>query len=104
MTHRVLVLLLASLFAGCSGQISAADDDSDAASGVDGGADGGPAGPTFAVTGTTKDYSGGDPLPAIALATEGLDPQLQTESDVAGAFALQGVPASSSFYFHAMPS
>jgi hypothetical protein len=98
-------MILAVLFAsGCSGQVSAADDDSDPT------ADGAPVGPdaapgtTYAVTGTTKDYSSSDPLPDIALATEGLVPALQTQSDPAGAYTLAEVPASSSFYFRAMPS
>lgn len=69
------------------------------------GADAAPAGSpdaapvaSIAVTGTTMDYFGADPLPASTYATEGMTPALHGTTGADGGFTLDNVPPASSFY------
>lgn len=89
-------LLAAAAAAGCAGEAPGMSVD---AGGDDGGddVDAAPA-LTFSVTGKAKDYFTGTALAQVAIATDGMQPELSGTTDSAGDYRLDGVPPGTVFY------
>jgi hypothetical protein len=100
--HYYFMVLFAALAPACIGEVTY-----NAGDGIDAAPAQSDAGPdaasitTYIVSGKTVDYGALDPLPQIALATEGMTPPMQATSDLLGAYVLPGVGAGNAFLLNA---